>query len=96
MKIKEDFELFKLEEYGFTHDGYHYYEYKIYEIDTWDKDNYYKMAIAVNKRTREIFISQEIQAWNKDSLMEDAMAILDDYFKLPDVLLELMKEGIVE
>lgn len=100
MKIKEDFDLKKLEFYGFERNMYNEgYVYTLYKKELFNF--YYILSIFIDDSTREITIDQDIYLGDKaiEYVLSDkdwVYELFNNQYKLPDVLLELIKAGVVE
>ena len=93
MKIKEDFDLKKLEFYGFewTTGGY---LYLIYHHGKYASEHY--IYLMVDEDTRIIYLKESLDpTFTRDFLFATEEMFNNDY-KLPDVLKELIEAGVVE
>ena len=106
MKLKSDFNLDKLQYYGFK-DRVGLWQYVVYEEKRYIKDFYgndtdevlyeYGLYIEIDKEDRKVRIAQDMVVNDNETLDEDTyLELLWAEHDLPKVLLELIKGGIVE
>jgi len=93
MRIKKDFDLSKLEDYGFKK------EERGYRYDFCfggDYTGYLILFIAVNKYTRKLEFGDGGNGLCEEWHLEKLKKMLDFRCELPDVLLKLMEKGLIE
>ena len=91
MKIRQDYNLENLvNEYGFKKND-EVYEYRMENAT--NKLNEFFSSILVNEAETE---DREIRFYYSDDLDDENKDIIDYAVKIPNVLLQMIKDGIVE